>query len=113
MKISAIPLRDCPDRKGYSARVDSDGLKWLEAHGKDYPSRIHAILRREMLASLRSASATEHRSLCRHHFIGPHHLVVFVLEDVAMPDVAAGKALEGHQNARDHAGIGADRVFPA
>jgi uncharacterized protein (DUF4415 family) len=32
-------------------------LDWLKAQGKGYQSRINAILRREMLATLKSASA--------------------------------------------------------
>ena len=34
-------------------RIDSDVLAWLRAGGKGYQSRINAILRREMLASLK------------------------------------------------------------
>ena len=40
-----------------TARVDADVLAWLKAQGKGYQSRINAILRREMLATLRSARA--------------------------------------------------------
>jgi hypothetical protein len=32
---------------------------WLRAHGKGYQSRINAILRREMLASLKITAAKE------------------------------------------------------
>jgi uncharacterized protein (DUF4415 family) len=37
-------------------RVDADVLEWLKQQGKGYQSRIHAILRREMLASLKTTS---------------------------------------------------------
>jgi len=42
-----------PIKKQITARVDADVLEWLKAHGKGYQSRINAILRREMLASLK------------------------------------------------------------
>jgi hypothetical protein len=41
-----------------------------------------------------------------------HHFVVFMLEDVAMPDVAAGVAVETDDDAGDHAGFGAHCVLP-
>jgi uncharacterized protein (DUF4415 family) len=37
-----------------TARVDADVLDWLKAQGKGYQSRINAILRREMLTSVKS-----------------------------------------------------------
>jgi uncharacterized protein (DUF4415 family) len=40
-------------------RIDSDVLHWLRAHGKGYQSRINAILRREMLASLELGKAKQ------------------------------------------------------
>jgi len=36
-----------------TVRIDSDVLLWLRAQGKGYQSRINAILRREMMASLK------------------------------------------------------------
>ncbi len=42
-----------PVKRQITARVDADVLEWLKAQGKGYQSRINAILRREMLASLR------------------------------------------------------------
>ncbi|MGE0240541.1 MAG: BrnA antitoxin family protein [Parvibaculaceae bacterium] len=36
-----------------TARVDADVLDWLRSQGKGYQSRINAILRREMLKSLK------------------------------------------------------------
>ena len=47
------------------------------------------------------------------NFVGPHHFVVFVLQDVAMPHVAPGESFEGNDDARNHSRIGAYRVFPA
>ena len=44
-----------PLKRQITARVDADVLDWLKAQGKGYQSRINAILRREMLAALRSA----------------------------------------------------------
>jgi uncharacterized protein (DUF4415 family) len=46
-----------PLKRQITARVDADVLDWLKAQGKGYQSRINAILRREMLATLKSASA--------------------------------------------------------
>ena len=46
-----------PVKRQITARVDADVLEWLKAEGKGYQSRINAILRREMLASLRAESA--------------------------------------------------------
>ena len=42
-----------PMKQQITARVDADVLAWLKADGKGYQSRINAILRREMLASVR------------------------------------------------------------
>ena len=41
-----------PTKTSTTVRIDSDVLHWLRAQGKGYQSRINAILRREMLASL-------------------------------------------------------------
>ncbi len=46
-----------PVKRQITARVDADVLEWLKSHGKGYQSRINAILRREMLAALKSAAA--------------------------------------------------------
>lgn len=45
-----------PLKRQITARVDADVLDCLKAQGKGYQSRINAILRREMLAALGSAS---------------------------------------------------------
>jgi uncharacterized protein (DUF4415 family) len=42
-----------PVKRQITARVDADVLEWLKAEGKGYQSRINAILRREMLSSLK------------------------------------------------------------
>lgn len=42
-----------PTKRQITARVDADVLEWLKSQGKGYQSRINAILRREMLASLK------------------------------------------------------------
>jgi uncharacterized protein (DUF4415 family) len=42
-----------PMKTSTTVRIDSDVLHWLRAHGKGYQSRINAILRREMLESLK------------------------------------------------------------
>ena len=44
-----------PRKLQITARVDADVLDWLKSQGKDYQSRINAILRREMLTSSKSA----------------------------------------------------------
>src|SRR5277367_6702754 len=51
--------------------------------------------------------------LSRHYIKWPHHFVVLVLEDVTVPHIAAGESFEADDDARDHAGIGADRILPA
>jgi uncharacterized protein (DUF4415 family) len=42
-----------PIKRQITARVDADVLEWLKSQGRGYQSRINAILRREMLASLK------------------------------------------------------------
>lgn len=42
-----------PTKTSTTVRIDSDVLAWLKAQGRGYQSRINAILRREMLASLK------------------------------------------------------------
>ena len=45
-----------PVKEQITARIDSDVIAWLKKQGKGYQSRMNAILRREMLASLKSTS---------------------------------------------------------
>jgi uncharacterized protein (DUF4415 family) len=42
-----------PVKQQITARVDADVLDWLKSQGKGYQVRLNAILRREMLASLK------------------------------------------------------------
>jgi uncharacterized protein (DUF4415 family) len=42
-----------PTKTATTVRIDSDVLAWLRLQGKGYQSRINAILRREMLSSLK------------------------------------------------------------
>ncbi|PLC48880.1 cytoplasmic protein [Pollutimonas subterranea] len=42
-----------PTKTSTTVRIDSDVLAWLRSQGKGYQSRINAILRREMLSSLK------------------------------------------------------------
>ena len=42
-----------PTKTSTTVRLDCDVLAWLKAQGKGYQSRINAILRREMLSSLK------------------------------------------------------------
>jgi uncharacterized protein (DUF4415 family) len=42
-----------PIKQQITARVDADVLDWLKSQGKGYQARLNAILRREMLASLK------------------------------------------------------------
>jgi uncharacterized protein (DUF4415 family) len=44
-----------PVKQQITARVDADVLEWLKSQGKGYQGRLNAILRREMLASLKRA----------------------------------------------------------
>lgn len=48
-----------PTKTSTTVRIDSDVLHWLRAQGKGYQSRINAILRREMLASLKVSDAKQ------------------------------------------------------
>ncbi len=43
-----------PTKASTTVRIDTDVLLWLRGQGKGYQSRINAILRWEMLASLKS-----------------------------------------------------------
>ena len=47
-----------PIKQQITARVDADVLAWLKSQGKGYQARLNAILRREMLASLKSHQRT-------------------------------------------------------
>jgi len=47
-----------PLKQQITARVDADVLDWLKSQGKGYQGRLNAILRREMLASLKQARRT-------------------------------------------------------
>jgi uncharacterized protein (DUF4415 family) len=51
-----------PRKTSTTVRIDSDVLHWLRAHGKGYQSRLNAILRREMLASLKTTVAKQGES---------------------------------------------------
>ena len=42
-----------PTKTSTTVRIDTDVLAWLKSQGKGYQSRINAILRREMLQSLK------------------------------------------------------------
>ena len=44
-----------PVKQQITARVDADVLAWLKSQGKGYQGRINAILRREMLSSVKAA----------------------------------------------------------
>jgi uncharacterized protein (DUF4415 family) len=44
-----------PVKHQITARVDADVLHWLKSQGRGYQGRLNAILRREMLASLKQA----------------------------------------------------------
>jgi uncharacterized protein (DUF4415 family) len=44
-----------PVKQQITARVDADVLDWLKSQGRGYQGRLNAILRREMLASLKQA----------------------------------------------------------
>lgn len=45
-----------PVKRQITARVDADVLEWLKAQGDGYQTRINAILRREMLAAVKSGA---------------------------------------------------------
>jgi uncharacterized protein (DUF4415 family) len=43
-----------PTKTSTTVRLDSDVLAWFKGQGKGYQSRINAVLRREMLSSIKS-----------------------------------------------------------
>src|SRR5580704_6986797 len=49
----------------------------------------------------------------RENLIRPHHFVVFMFQDVAMPHIPPRVALESHDDPRHCAGVGAHGVFPS
>src|SRR5207237_10704944 len=61
---------------------------------------------------LRNGVLSGSRGLYRTNRIGPHHLVVFVLEDVAMPDELS-RMIERRLHSGDFIGIGHYRVLGA
>ncbi len=42
-----------PTKTSTTVRIDSDVLAWLKGQGRGYQSRINAILRREMISSIK------------------------------------------------------------
>jgi uncharacterized protein (DUF4415 family) len=46
-----------PIKRIVTARLDGDVLEWLKSHGRGYQSRMNAILRREMLSSIKPRAA--------------------------------------------------------
>jgi uncharacterized protein (DUF4415 family) len=42
-----------PTKTSTTVRLDSDVLDWFKRQGKGYQSRINAVLRREMLSSIK------------------------------------------------------------
>ncbi len=46
-----------PVKQIVTARLDGDVLEWLKSHGRGYQSRMNAILRREMLSSVKPPAA--------------------------------------------------------
>lgn len=44
-----------PTKTSTTVRIDSDVLAWLRSGGRGYQSRLNAILRREMLAALKTS----------------------------------------------------------
>lgn len=46
-----------PIKRLVTARLDGDVLEWLKSYGRGYQSRMNAILRREMLASIKPVTA--------------------------------------------------------
>lgn len=45
-----------PVKQQITARLDADVLAWLKSQGRGYQTRMNAILRREMMAALKSAN---------------------------------------------------------
>src|SRR5271170_3084365 len=63
-------------------------------------------------SALRSQRQYEEFLTCD-HLVRPHHLVVLVLQYVAVPHVTSGEAFERNDDASNDARLRAHRVFPA
>jgi uncharacterized protein (DUF4415 family) len=74
-----------PRKRQITARVDVDVLDWLKSQGKGYQSRINAILRREMLTSVKSIRSeisgyyAEYTILIHSFLIEPTPATIFML----------------------------------
>src|SRR5271166_5103146 len=53
------------------------------------------------------------RLLRSHHLKRSHHLVILVLEDVAMPHIPSCVSIKANDDARDHARLSANCIFPS
>src|SRR5579862_8659368 len=85
----------CPLRSGNatgSAAIIRPKCRQLASSNRGYwPASSGHCTARGLRARLR-----------RNNFVRPHHLVVLMFQDVAVPYVASGMAVEGDDDARDH-----------
>jgi len=51
-----------PVKEQVTTRIDADVLAWLKSQGKGYQARMNAILRREMLATVKLAAKERRRA---------------------------------------------------
>jgi hypothetical protein len=65
------------------------------------------------IAGVACVHVHERHQLRGHDHEGAHHVVVFVLEDVAVVHVAAAEDLEADEDVDDLVGVDADRVLEA
>jgi hypothetical protein len=94
------------DRRGHSG-YSAPAVSCCNHKQRDSNRAATRVAAQEWLAA-----RTNHRSP-RYNIKRPHHLVIFMLQDVAMPNVASRETLEANNDARHHSRIGGHSVFPA
>ncbi len=70
----------------------------------DFPT----VLGRGKVKSLQSTNP-----LCRHNVIRAHHLVVFVLENMTVPNIPTEISIEAYDYSRNHLGFSTHGIFPS
>jgi hypothetical protein len=73
-------------------------------HGRGRPRLHHTEARLHRFVATRLILAAR---ILRDDFVRAHHFVVFIFQNVTVPDVAARVALEPYDDPRDHARPGA------
>src|ERR1700733_4295548 len=61
----------------------------------------------------RIAKLPRSASSLRNNLVRPHHFIILVLENVAVPDVASGKSFKARDDAGDHIGMRLRGILPS